>query len=177
MVIILAILNINNITSTVKIIPKAIGDKIDKANFSNRKDALRRKIIQEKDYEKDNVIQVEMTTLDYELKDIRKDFIIKMDLEGFEYNALKGALSILQYKNLTAIIIEINKDKHNSINQLLYTFNFFPIEYYPQKRQIKISEENSENKLNLIFIRDFEKIESNCISSQSFKINPVNVKI
>jgi len=172
-----SLLNINNITSKVKIIPKAIGDKIDKANFSNRKDALRRKIIQEKDYEKDNVIQVEMTTLDYELKDIRKDFIIKMDLEGFEYNALKGALSILQYKNLKAIIIEINKDKHNSINQLLYTFNFFPIEYYPQKRQIKISEENSENKLNLIFIRDFEKIESNCISSQSFKINPVNVKI
>jgi FkbM family methyltransferase len=172
-----SLLNINNITSKVKIIPKAIGDKIDKANFSNRKDALRRKIIQEKDYEKDNVKQVEMTTLDYELKDIRKDFIIKMDLEGFEYNALKGALSILQYKNLKAIIIEINKDKHNSINQLLYTFNFFPIEYYPKKRQIKISEENSENKLNLIFIRDFEKIESNCISSQSFKINPVNVKI
>ena len=172
-----SLLNINNITSKVKIIPKAVGDKIDKANFSNRNDALRRKIIQEKNYEKDNVIQVGMTTLDYELKDIRKDFIIKMDLEGYEYNALKGALSILQYKNLKAIIIEINKDKHNSINQLLYTFNFFPIEYYPQKRQIKISEENSENKLNLIFIRDFEKIESYCISSQSFKINPVNVKI
>ena len=37
-----SLLNINNITSKVKIIPKAIGDKIDKANFSNRKDALRR---------------------------------------------------------------------------------------------------------------------------------------
>ena len=172
-----SILNINNITNKVKIIPKAIGDKIDKANFSNRKDALRRKIIQEINYEKDNVIQVEMTTLDYELKDIRKDFIIKMDLEGFEYNALKGALSILQYTNLKAIIIEINKDKHNSINKLLYSFNFFPIEYDPQKRQIKIIEEISKNKLNLIFIRDFEKIEANCISSQSFKIDPVNVKI
>ena len=170
-------LNINNITDKVKIVSKAIGDKISKVNFSNNKDALRRKIIQEKDYDEDNLMQVEMTTLDYELPNIKQDFIIKMDLEGFEFKALKGALSILQNKNLKAIIIEINKAEINSINQLLSKFNFFPIEYCPDKRQVKIIKKNFEQKLNLIFIRDFEKIESDCISSQKFKIYPVNIKI
>ena len=170
-------LNINNITDKVKIVSKAIGDKISKVNFSDNKDALRRKIIQEKDYDEDNLMQVEMTTLDYELPNIKHDFIIKMDLEGFEFKALKGALSILQNKNLKAIIIEINKAEINSINQLLSKFNFFPIEYCPDKRQVKISKKNFEQKLNVIFIRDFEKIESDCISSQKFKIYPVNIKI
>lgn len=170
-------LNINNITDKVKIINKAIGDKISEIKFSNTKDALRRKIIQDNDYEKYNSIQVKMTTLDYELPNIKQDFIIKMDLEGFEYNALKGALSILENKNLKAIIIEIDKAKINSINELLSKFNFFPIEYHPKKRKIEISKKNLENKLNLIFIKDFEKIESHCISSKNFKIYPVNIRI
>lgn len=170
-------LNINNITDKVKIINKAIGDKISEIKFSNTKDALRRKIIQDNDYEKYNSIQVKMTTLDYELPNLKQDFIIKMDLEGFEYNALKGALSILENKNLKAIIIEIDKAKINSINELLSKFNFFPIEYHPKKRKIEISKKNLENKLNLIFIKDFEKIESHCNSSKSFKIYPVNIRI
>ena len=170
-------LNINNITNKVKIVSKAIGDKIDEVNFSNKKDALRRKILQEKAYEEDSIIKVKMTTLDYELSDIKQDFIIKMDLEGFEFNALKGAASILQKKNLKAIIIENNEEpEKNSISHLLAKYNLFPIEYFPQKREIKIIK-NLENKLNLIFIRNFEKIQSDCVLSQNFKVYPVDTKI
>lgn len=45
------------------------------------------------------------------------------------------------------------------------------------QRQIKISKKNMEDKLNLIFIKDFEKIKSDCISSKNFKIYPVNLEI
>jgi len=170
-------LNINNITNKVKIVNKAIGDKIDEVNFSNKKDALRRKILQKKEYEKDSFIKVKMTTLDYELSDIKRDFFIKMDLEGFEYNALKGAASILQKKNLKAIIIENNeKPEKNPISHLLAKYNFFPIEYFPKKRKIKIIK-NFEHKLNLIFIRNFKKIQSECVLSKNFKVYPVNTKI
>lgn len=171
-------LNINNITSKVKIVSKAVGNKIGEVNFSNIKDSLRRKVIQEENNEKNNIIKVKMTTLDYELADIKKDFIIKMDLEGFEYNALKGATAILQNKNLKAIIVENNQPtEKSSINQLLSKFNLFPIEYFPQKREININKDNLEHKLNLIFIRDLEKIQSDCISSERFKVHPINIKI
>tara|TARA_B100000989_G_C19485160_1_gene447052 strand:+ start:380 stop:1057 length:678 start_codon:yes stop_codon:yes gene_type:complete len=83
-----SLLKINNVTNKVKIINKAIGDKIDDVNFSNEKDALRRKVIKDKIYDQYSTIKVKMTTLDNEISDIKKEFILKMDLEGFEYSAL-----------------------------------------------------------------------------------------
>ena len=171
-----SLLKINNVTHKVKIINKAIGDKIEEVNFSNEKDTLRGKVIKDKIYDQNNTIKVKMTTLDNEISDIKKEFILKMDLEGFEYSALKGAALTLKNKNLKAIIIE-NNDKYNknSISELLAIYDFFPIEYFPQKKEIKIYKNNPGNKLNLIFIRNLEKIKSDCLSSQNFKVNSVDI--
>ena len=171
-----SLLQINNVTHKVKIINKAIGNKIDEVNFSNEKDALRRKVIKDKIYDQNSSIKVKMTTLDNEISDIKKEFILKMDLEGFEYSALKGAALTLKNKNLKAIIVE-NNDKYNknSISELLGMYGFFPIEYFPQKKEIKIYENNPGNKLNLIFIRNLEKIKSDCLLSKNFKVNSVDI--
>tara|TARA_Y100000816_G_scaffold291995_1_gene285313 strand:+ start:270 stop:1199 length:930 start_codon:yes stop_codon:yes gene_type:complete len=171
-----SLLQINNVTHKVKIINKAIGNKIDEVNFSNEKDALRRKVIKDKIYDQNSSIKVKMTTLDNEISDIKKEFILKMDLEGFEYSALKGAALTLKNKNLKAIIVE-NNDKYNknSISELLAMYGFFPIEYFPQKKEIKIYENNPGNKLNLIFIRNLEKIKSDCLLSKNFKVNSVDI--
>ena len=170
-------LEINDLKDKVKIISKALGDRIGSVRFSNDKDALRRKVL---DNEKklENFIDVQMTTLDSELENLAQNFILKMDLEGFEFKALEGARNILTKKNLKAIIIENNQTADNNlVHKILSEFNFFRVEYFPQQRQIKLSKNNLDNKINHIYIKDIDIIHKDCISSKNYKIYTANKEI
>ena len=170
-------LEINDLKDKVKIISKALGDRIGSVRFSNDKDALRRKVL---DNEKklENFIDVQMTTLDSELENLAQNFILKMDLEGFEFKALEGARNILIKKNLKAIIIENNQTADNNlVHKILSEFNFFRIEYFPKNRQIKLSKNNLDKKLNHIYIKDIDIIQKDCVSSKKYKIYTANKEI
>lgn len=170
-------LEINDLKDKVKIISKALGDRIGSVRFSNEKDALRRKVL---DNEKklENFIDVQMTTLDSELENLAQNFILKMDLEGFEFKALEGARNILTKKNLKAIIIENNQTADNNlVHKILSEFNFFRVEYFPKSRQIKLSKNNLDKKLNHIYIKDIDIIQKDCVSSKKYKIYTANKEI
>ena len=170
-------LEINNLKDKVKIISKALGDRIGSVKFSNDKDALRRKVL---DNEKklENFIDVQMTTLDSELENLAQNFILKMDLEGFEFKALEGARNILTKKNLKAIIIENNQTADNNlVHKILSEFNFFRVEYFPKIRQIKLNKNNLDKKLNHIYVKDIDIIQKDCVSSKKYKIYTANKEI
>jgi len=173
----LAQLEINNLKDKVKIISKALGDRIGSVRFSNDEDALRRKVL---DNEKklENFIDVQMTTLDSELENLAQNFILKMDLEGFEFNALEGARNILTKNNLKAIIIENNQTADNNlVHKILSEFNFFRVEYFPKIRQIKLNKNNLDKKLNHIYVKDIDIIQKDCVSSKKYKIYTANKEI
>ena len=170
-------LEINDLKDKVKIISKALGDRIGSVRFSNDKDALRRKVLDNKK-KLENFIDVQMTTLDSELENLAQNFILKMDLEGFEIKALEGARNILTKKNLKAIIIENNQTADNNlVHKILSEFNFFRVEYFPKNRQIKLSKNNLDKKLNHIYIKDIDIIQKDCVSSKKYKIYTANKEI
>jgi len=72
----------------------------------------------------ESVVKVKTTTIDFELhKENLNDFIlvIKLDIEGNEFNAIQGGInSVSKYDPL--IIIELSKYNLNNIN---YNFDFF----------------------------------------------------
>ena len=73
---------------------------------------------------KKNTSRIKTTTIDIELKDYDlKDFTlcIKLDIEGSEFQAIKGGLEIIKKYN-PIIIIEISK---YNINQMNSNFDFF----------------------------------------------------
>ena len=171
-------LNINNINNKVRIIKKAVGEKICKVSFSNNFDLLKNQVINDRDkFPNIDLIQVEMTTLDTELKDINQNFILKIDIEGFELLALKGARSLLNNNKLKALIIENNSKmktysrKNNDVCNLLSEYNFFPIDYLPKEKIAKLDIKNLDNNLNMIYIKDLKKINSICNGSDNFKIH------
>ena len=75
-------------------------------------------------FNKKNTSRIKTTTIDFELKDYDlKDFTlcIKLDIEGSEFQAIKGGLEIIK-KYAPIIIIEISK---YNINQMNPNFDFF----------------------------------------------------
>ena len=101
--------------------------------------------------------------------------LIKIDVEGFEYNVLKGAFSTLENLNLKAIIIELNGSGNQfgindkDIDIFLRSFNFEPYTYDPFKRQlIKL---NTYLNHNTIYIRDFIYCQNRVKNSLPLKLS------
>jgi FkbM family methyltransferase len=92
--------------------------------------------------------------------------LIKIDVEGWEINVLKGASATLSDKNLLALIVEINESgvrfgfSDESILNLLHSYGFYEHGYSPLTREFwKISGKNM-NENNTIFIRDLDQVVS-----------------
>jgi FkbM family methyltransferase len=86
----------------VKIVPKAIGDKVGKMEINLAKDSIGTHTM---GGSSDTSINVGVETIDSYVKrnNIKPDFI-KMDIEGYEGYALRGATELLSKKNVSLLI-------------------------------------------------------------------------
>ena len=100
---------------------------------------------------------------------------IKIDVEGFEMNVLKGSSDILENKNLKAVIIEINGSGRKygvedfEIHDFLKKFAFIPFTYNPFKREL--IELVKYTNHNTIYIRDQEYCINRCKNAASFSLH------
>ena len=103
--------------------------------------------------------EVEVTTLDALLAG-RLPSIMKIDVEGFEFQVLQGARVTLRSKQLQAIIVEVNglcrryNVAEHQISEELRGFGFAPIEYDPFRRAVSLCGEMQTAHPNVIFVRD-----------------------
>ena len=173
-------LTINEIDKLTTLINKAVGSKIGKLYMSARTDTgnVTNRVYLDDDIENSNLIEVEVTTLDCEIK-TEKEYIIKIDVEGYEHEVIKGNHKVLKDSKLIALIIENNKSsdfynyKREEIHELIMSFNLFPIMYNPFTRKIE-KKNNFKSTLNTIYVRDINKIQQKCVGSKKFKINTAN---
>jgi len=100
--------------------------------------------------------------------------LIKIDVEGFETEVLKGMSTTLQQPNLKAIIIELNGSggrygfNEEDIHKLLIANNFWPHQYDPFKRTLGAAE--TYGSYNTIYCRDLPIINNRLQSAGAFKI-------
>jgi len=81
-------------------------------------------------FNKKNISKIKTTTIDFELKDYDlKNFIlcVKLDIEGSEFDAIKGAKETIKKYN-PIFIIEISKYNINKMNSNLKFFTEFLLE-------------------------------------------------
>tara|TARA_B100000242_G_scaffold266614_1_gene215571 strand:+ start:1991 stop:2923 length:933 start_codon:yes stop_codon:yes gene_type:complete len=166
---------LNSIKKSVIAISKGIGSEISKKKFSNftgDKGPLNRVSTGLKN---DNDIDIDFSTLDTEIN-INSEYLIKIDVEGYEYHVLKGGKKILENKKLIGIIIETNSmvKKYGYDNEevanFMNSFGLFPIKYDPIKRKIE-KIKNFEFNKNTIFIKNFKKIELLVKNAKRFQIH------
>jgi FkbM family methyltransferase len=161
-------LKLNGIENIVSIQEKAVGENIGKIKFTVAKDTINH-VISQNDSSSD-FHEVDMTYLDHFKSSSPK--MIKIDVEGFEWNVLKGAKELLADPNLDVILIEINGSgkyfnvDDNSLHLLLTDSGFQPFSYDPFNR--KLSQLETFGNLNTIYIRNESLVKNRLINAESF---------
>jgi FkbM family methyltransferase len=168
-------IQLNNIKKLVSIEEKVVGETNGYVKFSVAKDTINH-VVNENDLES-TFQNVKMTFLDYFL--VQKPKMIKIDVEGFEWNVLNGAKQLLLDSNLEAIIIEINGSgkyfdvDDSSLHQLLTENGFNPFSYEPFER--KLTPLSTFGNLNTIYLRNIDSVKLRLATSESFESFGINI--
>lgn len=166
---------INNIIHKVKCYNIGLGEKNSILKFSSSLDTVNHALTTE---ERDsNYVEVQIGILDdYCIE--KTPLLLKMDVEGFEYNVLQGSKQTLKNPELKAIIIELNQSskrygiEDETIHQFLISFGFKPYLYGPFKRLLKEMQIFRPNG-NTIYLRDIDFIRKRIESQRKIKVHSV----
>lgn len=116
-------IEINNFENFITLIPKGVGAQKEERrlydNWSVNRGAA--SLVKGDDTQKGEVIQI--ATLDQELEDRLVD-VLKIDVEGYELEALKGAVKLLQRPKPPVLIVECTEETEHQGYSRTELFNF-----------------------------------------------------
>jgi FkbM family methyltransferase len=125
--------------------------------------------------------EVDVDTLDNISDEYDIPKVMKIDVEGYETNVLKGATKILTNENLEVIILELNGSgkkfgfSDDDIHSELLEYGFIPCTYNPFDR--KIIKLDSYTSHNTIYIKNnvLSKVENTIQNTSKFNINGIDI--
>ena len=100
----------------------------------------------------------------------REPILLKIDVEGFETDVIKGGEKILMSENLKAIIIELNGSggryghDEKDIHAHLLSIGYLPYLYDPFKREFSLM--NTFGSYNTIYIKDLPMVMNRCKNAE-----------
>ena len=161
---------INNIQEKVNALNIGLGSKNGKLKFTKSFDSVNHVATENET----DTIEVDIDTLDTILLKEQCPILLKIDVEGFETEVIKGADATLLNKSLKAIIIELNGSgqrygyDERQIHNKLLEHGFKPYNYNPKTRQLMELETFGTH--NTIYLRDKEFVEERIKSARKIKI-------
>lgn len=170
-------IGVNNIYSNVKLLNIGVASKKGELVFSDEHDtSMNHVLVAGEELGKNRKVSVE--TLDDILGNVSPS-LIKIDVEGFEMEVLKGALTTLNKEGLKAIIIELNGSglnygfKDEDIVELLISYGFRAYTYDPFERKLSAAELHDYD--NLIYIRDINFVMNRLKNSPKIKVLSIEI--
>lgn len=167
---------INNLENLVNLYNCGLGNEKKKVKFVSDLDVSNH-VSSDQNIIGENIITVDILTLND--LNISNPTLIKIDVEGFELEVLKGASKILESKGLIAIIIELNGSgekygiKDTDVHNYLLEFGFQPVSYNPFDREL-YDLKMFGNK-NTIYIRDRVRVISKIANSRKIVVQDRHV--
>ena len=162
----------NGLVNKTKLWNVAAGAKKDIIKFTSEFDTVNHAL--SNDEKNKQYIKVDVFPLSDILKAENNIRLIKIDVEGFETDVLKGMDLLLKTNDLKAIIIELNGSGNRygydekKIDEKLKKNNFFPYSYNPFKRILTTLNEISDK--NTIYISDIDFVRQRLISAGNINI-------
>ncbi len=166
-------IKINDAEDLVSAINMGLGAVEGDVTFTKNHDTVNH-VVEENTYSQDETIQVHIVTLD-QLFLNNHPALLKIDVEGFELNVLKGGSNILKSYDVKAIIIELNGSGNRyhtndaEVHNLLLSHGFLPYLYHPFKRQLENITQFA-GRVNTIYIRDRSFVENRVVNSRSYSL-------
>lgn len=166
-------IELNKISDLATIINCGAAAENGELNFTKELDAVNHVSFSIEEKNNQNTVKVKVQTLDTIFKD-NQPLLLKIDVEGFEQEVIKGAVNLLSSNNLKAIIIELNGSgmrygfSDENIHKELISFGFTPYQYDPFSRLIKLIKK--PGTLNTIYLRNEEWIMKRISSGKKFNI-------
>jgi FkbM family methyltransferase len=141
--------------------------------FTSNRDTTNR-VVQSCVVLSDNPIRVPVTTLN-SVVGKRQPALIKVDVEGFETEVLRGGNEVLKAESLLAAIIEINGsgsvygfDDHSLFTRML-DVGFSAYRYDPFSRALTYRREPARTG-NTLFIRDISKVKELVLAAPKISV-------
>lgn len=165
-------ISLNALQSKVTLINAAAGAKTGTLKFSKNEDTTNH-VLTPNEPQNDNAETVKVIKID-DVAIINKPSLIKIDVEGFETEVLKGMGETLKQEPLKAIIIELNGSsahygfKDTDIDKLLLIHQFKPYQYNPFERDLVLLNSYGDN--NTIYCRDLNFVNSRLKSAKTFEV-------
>jgi FkbM family methyltransferase len=154
-------IGLNNLQDKVRLINAGAGAAAGEIRFSADEDTGNHVIAQDETGK--NTVNVPIIIID-SLLNVHQPSLIKIDVEGFETEVLKGMTVTLDLPVLKAIIIELNGSGGRygfsdlDIHSLLLSKGFKAVAYDPFKRAL--TQLDTFGKYNTIYCRDIDFINS-----------------
>lgn len=162
-------ISLNGLTDKVTCFQKCVGSNYDQVHFTLNEDTTNH--IEQ--LQSALTTEVETVKVDDFLDSFKPTFL-KIDVEGFETEVLKGASQTLASDHLNVIIIELNGSGarygyiEEGIHKELLTHSFKPYHYSPFDRSLNLL--NSFGNLNTIYIKDYDLALEKIKKAKKFKI-------
>ncbi len=161
---------INHIDDKVEAFNVGIGSFSSKIRFTIDKDSENHVMLE---HENSPSVEIAIEPLDHILGQ-NYPILIKIDVEGYETEVLKGARDLLQSSGLQAIIIELNGSgrkygySDNDIHQSLLDQGFQSVEYLPFER--RLNERATYGDMNTIYVKNKNLVSERLVGSKGYTL-------
>jgi FkbM family methyltransferase len=160
-------IELNGLDHKSKALNVGLGAKSGFLSMTSKFDTTNQIVIEDK---QTDTILVQIRTLD-EICKFENPTLIKIDVEGWETEVLKGGIETLQNPKLLAIIIELNESGNRygfsdlKILEMLKNFGFYPYKYDPLTRTLTLLEGKDSQAGNTILVRNLAETKRRIDSS------------
>jgi FkbM family methyltransferase len=164
---------LNGLTKLVRLVNIGLGSKAESMCFTSNDDTKDHALVEGE--ASSNQVTVSIDKLDNILGDCFPT-IIKIDVEGFEYEVLSGSENTLNKESLLALIVETNGSglrygrDDRMVFDLLSRNGFRPYFYNPKARLFTEATFGGSYSYNTIFIRDLQEISSRVLKGREYRL-------
>ncbi|MGF1924652.1 MAG: FkbM family methyltransferase [Bacteroidia bacterium] len=141
-----------------------LSDQSGSAKFTKSRDGENHIVLEKTDLSTETI---QLQTIDevIETNNIERIGYLKIDVEGFELNVLKGAKLCLKKKQVDIIQLEINNSIHNSHHSIqdlvtfLESYGYPLASYHPKQKLISLTN-YTPSRENYFAVHDIDKLNS-----------------